>query len=182
MAKGKTDKRTKSAINEVVTRECTIHLNKRLHTIGFKKRSPRAVKIIRKFAEKEMGTKDVRIDTRLNKAIWSRGIRWVHYDIKYHLQKKLQHFLCLLLEIHLSVFVYVSHVAVMMMKIHQTSSTHWSPIFQLKVSKNFKQKMLKQKIKLNNFLNFHHILYCKFEYFNLQMMYRHLTSTKKICE
>lgn len=77
MAKGKTEKRTKSAINEVVTRECTIHLNKRLHKIGFKKRSPRAVKIIRKFAEKEMGTNDVRIDTRLNKAIWSRGIRLV---------------------------------------------------------------------------------------------------------
>ncbi|KAL7043164.1 hypothetical protein ACKWTF_001416 [Chironomus riparius] len=75
MAKSKTEKRTKSAINEVVTRECTIHLNKRLHTVGYKKRSPRAVKIIRKFAEKEMGTKDVRIDTRLNKAIWSRGIR-----------------------------------------------------------------------------------------------------------
>lgn len=76
MAKGKSEKRTKSAINEVVTRECTIHLNKRLHTIGFKKRSPRAIKIIRKFAEKEMNTQDVRIDTRLNKAIWSRGIRW----------------------------------------------------------------------------------------------------------
>lgn len=77
MAKGKSEKRTKSAINEVVTRECTIHLNKRLHTVGFKKRSPRAIKIIRKFAEKEMNTADVRIDTRLNKAIWSRGIRWV---------------------------------------------------------------------------------------------------------
>ena len=75
MAKGKSEKRTKSAINEVVTRECTIHLNKRLHNIVFKKRSPRAIKIIRKFAEKEMNTKDVRIDTRLNKAIWSRGIR-----------------------------------------------------------------------------------------------------------
>lgn len=76
MAKGKTEKRTKSAINEVVTRECTIRLNRRLHTVGFKKRAPRAIKIIRKFAEKEMNTKDVRIDTRLNKALWARGIRW----------------------------------------------------------------------------------------------------------
>lgn len=75
MAKTKGEKRNKSAINEVVTRECTIHLNRRLHKIGFKKRSPRAVKIIRKFAEKEMGTQDVRIDTRLNKAVWARGIR-----------------------------------------------------------------------------------------------------------
>lgn len=26
---------------------------------------------------KEMGTPDVRIDTRLNKAVWAKGIRWV---------------------------------------------------------------------------------------------------------
>jgi large subunit ribosomal protein L31e len=88
MAKSKTEKRTKSAINEVVTRECTIHLNKRLHKIGFKKRSPRAVKIIRKFAEKAMGTKDVRIDTRLNKAIWSRGIRNPPFRIRVRLSRR----------------------------------------------------------------------------------------------
>lgn len=43
---------------------------------GFKKRAPRAIKEIRKFAVKEMGTPDVRIDTRLNKAVWSKGVRW----------------------------------------------------------------------------------------------------------
>lgn len=42
---------------------------------GFKKRAPRAIKEIRKFAVKEMGTPDVRIDTRLNKAVWSKGVR-----------------------------------------------------------------------------------------------------------
>ena len=42
---------------------------------GFKKRAPRAVKEIKKFALQMMGTADVRLDTRLNKAIWSRGIR-----------------------------------------------------------------------------------------------------------
>jgi len=42
---------------------------------GFKKRAPRAIKEIRKFAEKMMGTADVRIDTRLNKHMWSQGIR-----------------------------------------------------------------------------------------------------------
>lgn len=77
MAKAKVEKRNKSAINEVVTRECTIHLSKRVHNIGYKKRAPRAIKEIRKFAEKEMRTSDVRIDTRLNKHIWSKGIRWV---------------------------------------------------------------------------------------------------------
>lgn len=78
MAKTKPEfanKSKKSAITDVATRECTIHLNRRLHKVGFKKRSPRAVKIIRQFAEKEMGTKDVRLDTRLNKAVWARGIR-----------------------------------------------------------------------------------------------------------
>lgn len=77
MTKTKGEKINKSAINEVVTRECTIHLAKRVHNIGFKKRAPRAIKEIRKFAEREMGTTDVRIDTRLNKHIWSKGIRCV---------------------------------------------------------------------------------------------------------
>jgi len=43
---------------------------------GFKKRAPRAIKEIRKFAKKMMGTDDVRIDTRLNKHMWSQGIRY----------------------------------------------------------------------------------------------------------
>ena len=42
---------------------------------GFKKRAPRAIKEIRRFAEKIMGTPDVRIDIRLNKHLWSQGIR-----------------------------------------------------------------------------------------------------------
>lgn len=74
MAKSK-EKKSKSAINEVVTREYTVNLHKRLHGVGFKKRAPRAIKEIRKFAEKQMGTPDVRIDTRLNKQLWSKGIR-----------------------------------------------------------------------------------------------------------
>ena len=42
---------------------------------SFKKRAPRAIKEIRKFAVKEMGTPDVRVDTRLNKAVWTKGVR-----------------------------------------------------------------------------------------------------------
>lgn len=75
MAKTGEKKNKKGTMNEVVTRDHTIHLHKRLHGIGFKKRAPRAIKEIRKFAEKQMGTPDVRIDTRLNKALWSKGIR-----------------------------------------------------------------------------------------------------------
>ena len=42
---------------------------------GFKRKAPRAIKEIRKFAEKMMGTPDVRVDIRLNKHIWSQGVR-----------------------------------------------------------------------------------------------------------
>jgi len=88
MAKTKVEKRNKSAINEVVTRECKIHLSKRVHNIGFKKRAPRAIKEIRKFAEKEMGTTDVRIDTRLNKHIWSKGIRSTPFRVRVRLARR----------------------------------------------------------------------------------------------
>ena len=64
-----------STMGEVVTREYTINLHKRLHGIGFKYRAPRAIKEIKKFALKQMGTDDVRIDTRLNKHVWNQGVR-----------------------------------------------------------------------------------------------------------
>lgn len=59
-----------------------------IHGVGFKKRAPRALKEIRKFAMKEMGTPDVRIDTRLNKAVWAKGIRNVPYRIRVRLSRK----------------------------------------------------------------------------------------------
>lgn len=62
----------KSRVKDEVHREYTIHLHKRLHTVSFKKRAPRAVKEIKKFAQKAMKTKDVRVDVKLNKAVWSR--------------------------------------------------------------------------------------------------------------
>jgi ribosomal protein L31E len=45
----------------------------------YKKRAPRAVKELKKFAEKMMKTLDVRIDSKLNKEIWSQGIKFVVY-------------------------------------------------------------------------------------------------------
>ncbi|KAG9348881.1 hypothetical protein JZ751_029198 [Albula glossodonta] len=55
---------------------------------GFKRRAPIALKEIRKFAMKEMGTPDVRIDTRLNKAVWSKGVRNVPYRMRVRLSRK----------------------------------------------------------------------------------------------
>jgi len=76
------------AMKDVVTREYTINMHKRIHGMGFKKRAPRAVKEIKKFAQKMMGTEDVRVDTRLNKAIWAQGIRNVKYRFRIRLARK----------------------------------------------------------------------------------------------
>uniref|UniRef100_A0A671EGC6 Large ribosomal subunit protein eL31 n=1 Tax=Rhinolophus ferrumequinum TaxID=59479 RepID=A0A671EGC6_RHIFE len=81
--KGGEKEKSHSAINEIVTREYTTNIHKRTHGVGFKKPAPRALKEIRKFAMKEMGTPDVRIDTRLNKAVWAKGIRNVPYRSRW---------------------------------------------------------------------------------------------------
>eukprot|EP00252_Welwitschia_mirabilis_P019921 TRINITY_DN473_c0_g1_i1.p1 TRINITY_DN473_c0_g1~~TRINITY_DN473_c0_g1_i1.p1 ORF type:complete len:122 (-),score=14.63 TRINITY_DN473_c0_g1_i1:328-693(-) len=78
----------KSRRNEVVSREYTINLHKRLHGCTFKKMAPKAVKEIRKFTEKAMGTKDVRLDVKLNKHVWSRGIRGVPKRIRVRISRK----------------------------------------------------------------------------------------------
>merc|ERR1712154_71545 len=84
----KREGKKKSAINELATREYTVNLHKRIHGIGFKHRAPRAIKELKKFAEKQMGTQDVRIDTRLNKHIWSQGVRNVPYRVRVCLARK----------------------------------------------------------------------------------------------
>merc|ERR1712084_39207 len=71
-----------------VTRDYTIHLHKLLHKIQFKKRAPRAIREIRKFASRAMTTKDVRIDTKLNKYLWSNGIRNVPKRVRVRMSRK----------------------------------------------------------------------------------------------
>ncbi|KAJ0031086.1 hypothetical protein Pint_13334 [Pistacia integerrima] len=117
--------KVKGRKEEVVSREYTINLHKRLHGWStvfsevygpvsegkrdvvavdvslsierddieevhhtFKKKAPKAIKEIRKFAEKAMGTKDVRVDVKLNKHIWSRGIRSVPRRIRVRIARK----------------------------------------------------------------------------------------------
>nr|XP_035929855.1 60S ribosomal protein L31-like [Halichoerus grypus] len=86
--KGGKKKKGRSAINKVVTREYTINIHEHIHGVGFRKRAPRALKEIQKFVMKEMGTPDERIDTRLNKAVWAKGIRNVPYRIPMRLSRK----------------------------------------------------------------------------------------------
>merc|ERR1712110_497761 len=84
----KREGKKKATIHEVVTREYTFNIHKRIHGIGFKRRAPRAIKELRKFAEKQMGAPDVRIDTRLNKHLWSQGVRNVPYRVRVRLARK----------------------------------------------------------------------------------------------
>ncbi|XP_075510962.1 large ribosomal subunit protein eL31-like [Primulina tabacum] len=82
------EKGGKARKEEVVEREYTINLHKRLHGCTFKKKAPTAIKEIRKFAQKAMGTTDVRVDVKLNKQIWSRGIRSVPRRIRVRVSRK----------------------------------------------------------------------------------------------
>ncbi|KAH7106849.1 ribosomal protein L31e-domain-containing protein [Auriculariales sp. MPI-PUGE-AT-0066] len=80
--------KTRSALQDVVTREYTVHLHKLVHGRSFKKRAPHAVKSVITFAQKAMGTKDVRIDPKLNQALWARGVKSVPHRIRVKLERK----------------------------------------------------------------------------------------------
>ncbi|BHF59181.1 60S ribosomal protein L31 [Sparganum proliferum] len=73
---------------DTATREYTINLHRRIHGIGFKRRAPRAINEVRKFARKMMGTEDVRIGVRLNEFLWSKGVRNVPYRVRVKLSRK----------------------------------------------------------------------------------------------
>merc|ERR1712019_173940 len=73
---------------EAVTREYTINLHKRLHGITFKKRAKRAIKEIRSFAQKEMKTADVRLDVKLNRAVWSKGVKNVPRRLRIQISRR----------------------------------------------------------------------------------------------
>jgi len=78
----------RSAIQDVVAREYTIHMHKRIHGVSFKKRAPRAIKEIKSFATQAMGTTDVRLDPQLNKKVWEQGIKGVPYRIRVRISRK----------------------------------------------------------------------------------------------
>ncbi|RMD44724.1 hypothetical protein DV735_g438, partial [Chaetothyriales sp. CBS 134920] len=87
-ASKRTAKKSRSAIADVVAREYTIHLHKRIFGATFKKRAPRAIKEIRKFAIQAMGTNDVRLDPQLNKRVWESGIKGVPYRLRVRISRK----------------------------------------------------------------------------------------------
>ena len=82
MAKGQRKEITETA------RDYTINLHKVCHGIQFKKRAPRAVREIARYAQKEIQTKDVRIDTILNRFIWSKGVRNIPSRVRVRMTRK----------------------------------------------------------------------------------------------
>ncbi|XP_055963528.1 60S ribosomal protein L31-like [Sorex fumeus] len=86
-AKGFEDKKGCSAINEMMTQEYAISIHKCIHGVDFKKRAPQVFKEVWKFVMK-MSTPDVCINTRLNKAVWTKGIKNVPYRIQARLSRK----------------------------------------------------------------------------------------------
>jgi len=86
--KEKVDKKAKKDHNKEVTRDFTLNLHKRLHKIQFKKRGKRCINEIRKFAQSQMWTKDVRLDAELNHYIWQDGIRDIPNKVRIRIAKK----------------------------------------------------------------------------------------------
>ena len=71
-----------------VTRKITINLHKQLHGEKFKKKAPKAVKVIKTLAQKMMFTKDDRVDPELNKELWRNGVRNVDRRITVLMDRK----------------------------------------------------------------------------------------------
>src|SRR3989338_10673215 len=86
--KSKSSKKSKASKNKPLERVYTVNLHKRLHTITWKKRAPRALREIKKFATKEMGAQDVRVEPSLNSFVWSKGIRHVPTRVSVQLSRK----------------------------------------------------------------------------------------------
>ena len=75
--------------SKAVCREYTVHIHKYVFGTQFKKRTPKALRSLKEFARKAMGTKDVRIDTSVNKFLWSRGVKNPPHRIRVRLTRKI---------------------------------------------------------------------------------------------
>ena len=71
-----------------VTRTVKINLHKQLNGEKFKKKAPKAVKVVKALAQKMMFTKDVRVDPELNKELWRNGVRNVAKRISVIMERK----------------------------------------------------------------------------------------------
>eukprot|EP00760_Papus_ankaliazontas_P033191 PhM_4_TR6224/c0_g1_i3/m.74766/K02910/RP-L31e, RPL31; large subunit ribosomal protein L31e len=74
----------------VVTLETTVHLARNMKDVGPKRRAPRACKVVKEYAKKMLGTSDNRIDVKLNKALWSKGIKNIPHRIRVRMSRKVR--------------------------------------------------------------------------------------------
>jgi len=74
--------------NQEYSIECNINLHKRVFGIKFKNRATTCIREIKKFAQKVMGSANIRVDTELNRYIWSKGPRCSPIGIRVRLVKK----------------------------------------------------------------------------------------------
>ena len=70
------------------SRDYTVNLHKLCHKTQFKKKAPKALSEIRKFALANMKTDDVRIDSEVNSFVWSQGIRNIPRRVRVRMQRK----------------------------------------------------------------------------------------------
>ena len=71
-----------------ITRKLRVNLHKQLQGVQFKKKAPRAIKVIKQLVKRNMLTKDVRIDPELNKEIWKNGVRNLPTRVEIIMERK----------------------------------------------------------------------------------------------
>lgn len=74
---------------KLFTKDTTVHLHKHLLGCTFKKRAPKAVKVIKKLAGEMCQTEVVKIEPLLNKALWANGIKQLPHRIRVRVEKKM---------------------------------------------------------------------------------------------
>ena len=75
---------------KVVTVETTVRISRKMTNVTHKKRAPRACKILRDHAKRMLGTSDNRIDSKLNKVIWSKGIKSTPHRVRVRMERKVR--------------------------------------------------------------------------------------------
>eukprot|EP01120_Amphizonella_sp_Union-15-10_P000318 TRINITY_DN10335_c0_g1_i1.p1 TRINITY_DN10335_c0_g1~~TRINITY_DN10335_c0_g1_i1.p1 ORF type:complete len:148 (-),score=36.98 TRINITY_DN10335_c0_g1_i1:36-479(-) len=81
-------KREAKPKNTPLAKEYTFNVHRAVMGLQFKKRAPKALKALRKFAQKNMLTTDVRIDTTVNQFLWSKGIRSPPNKVRVRLSRR----------------------------------------------------------------------------------------------
>eukprot|EP00483_Globobulimina_turgida_P006332 UN06342 len=71
----KKEKKKKMKRGKTQAVETTIHIRRKVRNCVNHKKTPRAIKVIRRHARRMFKVKTVRIDTGLNKVVWQQGVK-----------------------------------------------------------------------------------------------------------